>query len=146
MGKNLRHSDVMTCGEYIIHILKPFVLITRAKEVRQCTRLYSYIWFQENLVLKNLHYWSTYNILVHRRHDTLLQNISVLTWARLAQMVEHQTFNLRVRGSSPLSGFFFLQHFCLLNLYLVNMNFMRYSQEQIIKTVDWNTIFFSRMV
>ena len=29
--------------------------------------------------------------------------------ARLAQLVEHQTFNLRVKGSSPLSGvqFFF---------------------------------------
>ena len=25
--------------------------------------------------------------------------------ARLAQLVEHQTFNLRARGSSPLSGY-----------------------------------------
>ena len=25
--------------------------------------------------------------------------------ARLAQSVEHQTFNLRVKGSSPLSGY-----------------------------------------
>ena len=37
--------------------------------------------------------------------------------ARLAQSVEHQTFNLRVMGSSPISGdfiytffFFFLDH------------------------------------
>ena len=28
--------------------------------------------------------------------------------ARLAQLVEHQTFNLRVKGSSPLPGAFFL--------------------------------------
>ena len=27
-----------------------------------------------------------------------------LSWARLAQSVEHQTFNLRVKGSSPLLG------------------------------------------
>ena len=27
-----------------------------------------------------------------------------LSLARLAQSVEHQTFNLRVKGSSPLSG------------------------------------------
>ena len=36
--------------------------------------------------------------------------------ARLAQSVEHQTFNLRVKGSSPLSGvhlFFFLLFFTL---------------------------------
>ena len=30
--------------------------------------------------------------------------------ARLAQLVEHQTFNLRVKGSSPLSGVLIL--FC----------------------------------
>ena len=28
----------------------------------------------------------------------------IITRARLAQSVEHQTFNLRVKGSSPLSG------------------------------------------
>ncbi len=34
---------------------------------------------------------------------------SILVAARLAQLVEHQTFNLRVKGSSPLSGeLFFL--------------------------------------
>ncbi len=35
-------------------------------------------------------------------------SVSVAAW--LAQLVEHQTFNLRVKGSSPLSGelpFFF---------------------------------------
>ncbi len=26
------------------------------------------------------------------------------SWARLAQSVEHQTFNLRVMGSSPILG------------------------------------------
>ena len=41
-----------------------------------------------------------------------LDNIcsTLITLARLAQLVEHQTFNLRAKGSSPLSGellFFF---------------------------------------
>ena len=30
---------------------------------------------------------------------------SFVIYALLAQSVEHQTFNLRVRGSSPLQGF-----------------------------------------
>ena len=37
--------------------------------------------------------------------------------AWLAQSVEHQTFNLRVKGSSPLSGdIFFFNSFTLLHL------------------------------
>ena len=43
-----------------------------------------------------------------------------LSPARLAQSVEHQTFNLRVMGSSPISGgtstFFFLAQSSLLAL------------------------------
>ena len=35
-------------------------------------------------------------------------------WARLAQSVEHQTFNLRVKGSSPLLGaHFYLKIYCV---------------------------------
>ncbi len=34
----------------------------------------------------------------------LVSYASVSVAARLAQLVEHQTFNLRVKGSSPLSG------------------------------------------
>ena len=47
----------------------------------------------------------------------------VVVWARLAQLVEHQTFNLRVKGSSPLSGatsflffFFFFFFFFFLSV------------------------------
>ena len=36
-----------------------------------------------------------------------------LVRARLAQSVEHQTFNLRVKGSSPLLGVFFFFFFFL---------------------------------
>ena len=42
--------------------------------------------------------------------------------ARLAQSVEHQTFNLRVKGSSPLSGgreFFFLRQKEVLYSFLI---------------------------
>ena len=43
----------------------------------------------------------------------------MLSLARLAQSVEHQTFNLRVMGSSPISGgalilFFSLNPLCWL--------------------------------
>ena len=44
---------------------------------------------------------STYTCL-HIRNNLLCR--TRLTAARLAQSVEHQTFNLRVKGSSPLLG------------------------------------------
>ena len=41
-------------------------------------------------------------------YEWLIYYASILLFraARLAQLVEHQTFNLRARGSSPLSGLF----------------------------------------
>ena len=42
--------------------------------------------------------------------------INIFAW--LAQSVEHQTFNLRVKGSNPLSGDFFY-------FYLNNVNFFK---------------------
>ena len=49
---------------------------------------------------------------------------SCLWAARLAQSVEHQTFNLRVMGSSPISGdFFFYNRFqghVLISFWLIN--------------------------
>ena len=42
-------------------------------------------------------------------NNTFLLKRPFLIQARLAQLVEHQTFNLMVKGSTPLSGnFFFL--------------------------------------
>ena len=43
------------------------------------------------------------------------------TGARLAQSVEHQTFNLRAMGSSPISGdrYFFSFNFTLFIIYLI---------------------------
>ena len=43
--------------------------------------------------------------LLFRIYNVLLKALS--EHARLAQLVEHQTFNLRVKGSSPLSGAYF---------------------------------------
>ena len=44
-------------------------------------------------------------VLKHRRKEHVLFLICNWNiWARLAQSVEHQTFNLRVMGSSPISG------------------------------------------
>ena len=40
----------------------------------------------------------------HVRIDSYYQIYKQISKARLAQLVEHQTFNLRVKGSSPLSG------------------------------------------
>ena len=34
------------------------------------------------------------------------KDLLIFVLARLAQLVEHQTFNLRAKGSSPLSGEF----------------------------------------
>ena len=49
--------------------------------------------------------------------------------ARLAQSVEHQTFNLRVMGSSPISGgtstCFFLAQFSLLAQGMIAAGFRR---------------------
>ena len=50
-----------------------------------------------------------------RQHRIWYWIFAVNKAARLAQSVEHQTFNLRVKGSSPLSGlaiFFLLLHWC----------------------------------
>ena len=51
---------------------------------------------------------STLNVL-HRRNNLLElyqvnRRASLPKSARIAQSVEHQTFNLRVQGSSPCSG------------------------------------------
>ena len=60
--------------------------------------------------------------LILTRHDKLSP-------ARLAQSVEHQTFNLRVMGSSPISGgtstFFFLAQSSLLAQGMIAAGFRR---------------------
>jgi hypothetical protein len=40
-------------------------------------------------------------------NDRKSWNMHVLSQARLAQSVERETFNLKAKGSSPLSGEFF---------------------------------------
>ena len=42
-----------------------------------------------------------------------LHRVSIVSTARLAQSVEHETLNLRVVGSSPTLG----EHFCMSNLW-----------------------------
>ena len=53
----------------------------------------------------------------------------MLSLARLAQSVEHQTFNLRVMGSSPISGgtstFFFFAQSSLLAQGMIAAGFRR---------------------
>lgn len=55
----------------------------------------------------------------------------IITRARLAQSVEHQTFNLRVKGSSPLLGasFFFIQwnFFFSTFIFLFGFNYKPYT-------------------
>ena len=55
-------------------------------------------------------------------HDTIRA-------ARLAQLVEHQTFNLRVKGSSPLQGdhlfLFFIFIFWNRNISIILLTLMR---------------------
>ena len=41
---------------------------------------------------------------IRRKNSCTRLSTMISTWARLAQSVEHQTFNLRVMGSSPISG------------------------------------------
>ena len=57
-------------------------------------------------------------------------------WARLAQLVEHQTFNLRVKGSSPLSGeqlfwsvFYTYNNYMVLGTVLIVVVFLHFSCE-----------------
>ncbi len=58
--------------------------------------------------------------------------------ARLAQLVERETFNLKAKGSSPLSGGIFLViikniglHFCICKNW---KEILRFSQKEFIKT------------
>ena len=48
--------------------------------------------------------------------------------ARLAQSVEHQTFNLRVKGSSPLMGYSFLPSLFFIQLFKKTDNKTQTSQ------------------
>ena len=59
------------------------------------------------------------DVLVKNKYSNFLPPLT--TGARLAQSVEHQTFNLRAMGSSPISGdrYFFSFNFTLFIIYLI---------------------------
>ena len=54
--------------------------------------------------------------------------LSLQSAARLAQSVEHQTFNLRVKGSSPLMGYSFLPSLFFIQLFKKTDNKTQTSQ------------------
>ena len=49
-------------------------------------------------------FWNDAKIITKKITILLTHEVPNLRAARLAQLVEHQTFNLRAMGSSPISG------------------------------------------
>ena len=61
---------------------------------------------------------------------SLLRSTSRVTAARLAQSVEHQTFNLRVKGSSPLPGLTFRLPILHRDMIVIHRMFRRWLLEE----------------